>query len=113
MCYLSWAMRKKVKYWNDVQIEDGLCFKWNGESQVISFNEANVGFFHTWGIVSGETVAIIENYNGNIETINPTFVKFTRENSDLSDVYKALAFLEDAELMERVVQIFLNTHEYN
>ena len=23
MYYLSWAMRKKVKYWNDVQIEDG------------------------------------------------------------------------------------------
>jgi len=43
---------------------------WNGEYQFITFNNSKAGYFHAWGIGSGETVALIENYEGHIEAIN-------------------------------------------
>jgi hypothetical protein len=106
-------MRRKVRYWNDIQIEDGACYMWNGEYQVITFNNSKVGYFHAWGIVSGETVALIENYEGHIEAINPTFVKFTHENTTTPHLFEALSFIEDQETRERVINVFLNTDEYN
>jgi hypothetical protein len=106
-------MRRKVRYWNDIQIEDGACYMWNGEYQVITFNNSKSGYFHTWAIFSGETVALVENYEGNIEAINPTFIKFTYENTTTPHLFQALSFIEDQEMRERVINVFLNTDEYN
>ena len=67
---------RRVKYWNDIFIEQGACFTWIDEDrQTIHFNGAKEGLFHQWATVSGDTVAIVENYEGQIELVEPSFIK--------------------------------------
>lgn len=96
---------RKVKYWNGVSIEKGLCFKWDGDSSVVHFDSASTGFFHGWGFSSGESVAIVESLDGNIQLVDPSFIKFTYSDSTSDSLDEMLSFIDDEEQRQRVIDV--------
>lgn len=105
---------RRVKYWNDLFIEQGACFTWIDEDrQTIHFNGAKEGLFHQWATISGDTVAIVENYEGQIELVEPSFIKFIPNSNTDAPIYEALSFIQDTELRHRVVNVFNKMNEYH
>jgi len=96
---------RKVKYWNGILVESGACFRWVGDNQVVHFDHAKEGYFHSWGVSSGETVGIVESLDGEIQLVDPSFIKFTYTDSTTESLNEALEFIEDEEQRQRVIDV--------
>lgn len=102
---------RRVKYWTGVAIEKGMCFKWDGENNVVHFDGAFTGFFHSWGSASGESIAIVESLNGDIHLVDPSFIKFTYSDSLSESLNEMLYFIDDEEKRQRVIDIIFKMKE--
>lgn len=98
---------RKVKYYTSVMVDQGICFSSDEDARPVHFNRALSGFFHEWGIVNGETVAIVENLEGDIHLVDPAFIKFTHADSLTESINEALSFLDDEEMKQRVIDVIL------
>jgi hypothetical protein len=96
---------RKIKYFTGSMVEKGLCFFEDGDTQVLYFDKAITGFFHTWGVANGETVAIVESQSGEIHLVDPAFVKFTYTDTTTESLNELLSFIEDEESRQRVIDI--------
>lgn len=101
---------RKVKYWTDVFIEQGVCFVNNDDNQSVHFIGAKEGWFHTWGTASGETVAIVENFDGAIDVVDPAFIKFTFNETSLQPINELFDFIDDKKVRQKVVELFFNAN---
>ena len=102
---------RRVKYWTGVAIEKGLCFKWDGENNMVHFDGSRTGFFHSWGFSSGESVAIVESMDGDLHLVDPSFIKFTYSDSVSESLNEMLHFIDDEENRQRVIDIIFKMKE--
>jgi hypothetical protein len=96
---------RKVKYWNGILIESGACFRWVNDNQVVHFDGAREGFFHSWGVSSGETVGIVESLEGEVHLVDPSFIRFTHFDSTTESLNEALEFIHDEEQRQRIIDV--------
>lgn len=99
---------RKVKYWSGILIEARACFRYIGDNEVIHFDNAKIGFFHCWGSISGETVGIVESIDGEVELVDPAFIKFAYTDTTTESINKALEFIPDEEARQRVIDVIYN-----
>lgn len=99
---------RKVKYWNGILVESRACFRDVGDREIIHFDNAKIGYFHCWGISSGETNGIVESMDGEIELVDPAFIKFVHTDTTTESINEALDFIHDEETRQRVIDVIYN-----